>query len=238
MPPRKVKSATKLNIVDYLFVSLFGVVIIILLSLSYATMLGIQSDNASNFESLSTITSNNSETISILEQISENTTPEEGQIPIFVFLRDSSNSSDQSVDGSVTNQRFLYTVPAGCELSLHRMIFYLQDSGSIDSGGYANGVALTNGLEVNIFDHSSNIVLDLLDGETIRQNINWNQYAFDLRNDNFASGDESLTIRWTFSNSGLPLMLKENESFGITVRDNLLFVSAQRANIQGTLICV
>ena len=219
--------------------ALFGIPVVVLLSVLYGNLLTLKSNNTSNFNLLETSTSNTTETDNILNTINlnVNTTSDKTQTPIYTFLRDSTNSKNQAINATLTPVLFTYKVPSGCSLSLHRLIFYLQDGQFIDSGGFGNGLELTNGILINKLDAFNNSVYDYLNGVPITLNIHWNQYGYDLRVDRFASGDESLTIRWTFAKTGEPVNLDENESFALTIRDDLTYITAQRANIQGVLTC-
>lgn len=101
--------------------------------------------------------------------------------------------------------------PAGERWAISRLIFSLEDAGSIDSGGYGNGVALTNGIEIRVRQRSEGDRY-LLTPFPVLTNAEWAMLCHDLTRHDFGSGNEVLSGRWTFTKHGYPIVL--NGTFG------------------------
>lgn len=152
---------------------------------------------------------------------------------VYKWLRDDTERN-MAVDGSVTPVEYKYTNPGPGSLQLERMIVYIEDGGSFDSGRYGNsGDPLTVGIGVAIKDAQDAIRLDLLDGEPITTNGEWAAMCYDVTHENYGSGNEYIAVRWTFGKAGQALTLREGESFVMTVNDDLEFLVKHYAQIQG-----
>lgn len=152
------------------------------------------------------------------------------------FLKNG-GSSNQAVNGSVTPVNFDYVVAAGDDVYVNRIIVHLEDNTGIDSGSYGGispVAALTNGITLNIVRADAAMAdIDLLDGEPVQTNADWAKFCYDVSVSNFGSGNEALTIRWTFAGAGKPIHLFPGDTFRMTIRDDLTSLVAHSANIQG-----
>lgn len=88
-----------------------------------------------------------------------------------------------------------------------RMIVYVQDTGSFDSGSYGNGIDLANGIRV-YHKNAAGELLEELTAFAVKSSGDWAGQCHDLNHFNFGSGDEFITVRWTFAKSGFPIKLK------------------------------
>lgn len=128
--------------------------------------------------------------------------------------------------------------PPGKILYLHRLIVHIQDVGSIDSGGYGNGAALTNGLLGAIHARLDNGILfkQPLD-IAVKTNADWGMYCYDVDVKSFGQGDQFLQARWTFSKAGIPFIFDgdKGEKLTIDVADDFTGLVSHRFNCQGYL---
>jgi hypothetical protein len=99
------------------------------------------------------------------------------------------------------------------------MLVYVQDTGSFDSGGYGNGSALANGIQIKVYRDAVEQIA-LTNSQPIKQNTHWAKFCFDIKISTFGSGDESLGARWTFTNGGTFIRLDGDESDSIKVEFN------------------
>jgi len=164
-----------------------------------------------------------------------------GPEPLYQFLSDNGAADgnnnvilDHSNGGSPGLQSYFILAPAGWDYVINRMIVSIEDTGSFDSGGYGNGAQLTAGFQVRLWS-SAGLKYDLLNGETIKQNGQWAQTCHDVTRHNFGSGNEWLTVRWTFGLAGHPLILQGDhaESLIVEARDNLTHLVSHHFMVQG-----
>jgi hypothetical protein len=139
-------------------------------------------------------------------------------------------------DYSGAADRFFIKPPKGKVYRIERMIVTIRDTGSMDSGGYGNGSALTNGLRL-VKENKDGEVYDYTGGQTIKTNAQWAGYCYDLSLLQFGLGDEFINIRWTFAKSGAPITLDSatDDQLSLIVNDNLSALTGHTFNMQGVI---
>lgn len=157
--------------------------------------------------------------------------------PLYAHLRDTggAGSEDMTVNGSVTPVQFEVT-SATRDVFINRMIGEIKDGGVWAAEDYGSLTALTNGVKLEVLDASDNVLLDLLDGDTIKYNAEWNAVCYDAQIVTYGSGDTILVFRWTFAKDGQPLHLAPTERLVMTIQDNLTTLSEQEMSVRGFLI--
>jgi len=136
---------------------------------------------------------------------------------------DGTGSIDANVNGSVTPVHFFIKPEPGHMLLMYRAMIHLTDTGSLDSGGFGNGAALTNGLEYGLW----NIAAGDFSGprvtsqKPIVKNMDLAAFAFDLTVHTWGLGDEGLTARYTFDEDGEVIVIPDGYAFALRVQDNL-----------------
>jgi hypothetical protein len=80
------------------------------------------------------------------------------------------SSEQANVDGSITPVRFWRGPGAGVKWVVTRLVVSIKDTGTFDADKYGNGATLTNGVGVEIWDGSSQL-LDILDGVAVKTNM-------------------------------------------------------------------
>lgn len=160
--------------------------------------------------------------------------------PMFRFLDtvgDGSGSAEANVNGSVTPVVFKMQPAAGEVHQIHRLIVHYRDTGAFDAEKYGNGIIATNGVLVQILNTADDSVkTDLTGGLPILVNAHWARLSYDVRIDTYGTGDEYLTARWTFSRSGGPLSISEDEYFAVTIQDDFRNLVDQSYMLQGRVI--
>lgn len=119
---------------------------------------------------------------------------------------------------------------------INRMIVSIGDAGSIDSGAYGNGVKLSKGIEFFIANRDGKVDVDLLDGDTVKRNVDWVKNCHDMTLHDFGSGDTLLTARWTFSSSGTPLVITRDRFLVVRFNDNFTKLTEHCFKLQGFAI--
>lgn len=154
---------------------------------------------------------------------------------IYSFVR-SGASIEMAVNGLVTPVLFKYTVPAGFQARISRLVVHLTDAGSNpgDFGGINGGVA--NGVLFQVFDSDDVLMLDFLDGTAIQVNGDYAHMSGVDIDVKVGVGLDSTTARATMTKTGASLLLVPGEYIGLTVRDDLTSISGiYRVMVHGTL---
>ena len=146
---------------------------------------------------------------------------------------DQSGSVHLNVNGSVTPVVFKIIPVAGEILYINRMIWTLSDTGSIDSGGFGNGVALTNGIKFEfkgLVGTAGEFTYPQATFLPIKTNGEWVRYCgVDVKVSTFGTGDEYLSARYTFtkdSPNDPPWLSNDRlEELWVTVQDDLSAIS-------------
>ena len=147
---------------------------------------------------------------------------------------DGSGAYDMNGDYSA-GAEIAYVQPgAGQILRLERVIVYMRDTGSFDTGGYGNGPELTNGIILRVQDNSGTLV-NLTSQETIVTNGGWASYCHDCEVRAWGTGDEFLTLRWTFGKAGFPIRLvgDNNERLEFVLNDDFTNLVHHAFHLQG-----
>ena len=151
--------------------------------------------------------------------------------------RESDNEDNANVDGSVTTQIFKVEATAGWNAKLSRMIVQIGDSGALSADEYGNIAALANGVDIGLFNKDDDsLILDLLDGAFIKNNGDWSRHCYDMKPDDFGTGLNFISARWTFEKDGQRLTLDDHTYFGIRINDNLTGLVAHYFEVRGTEI--
>jgi len=150
---------------------------------------------------------------------------------ISTFLRDSTDSSDMTILGSLGSPQSFYAGPAAGKIwYVSRMIIFMEDN-SMSWQKFGGVSELTNGVAMSYDSH--NVYHDLLDGETITTNSGFINFCYDGEID--SSSSDILRVRWTFSKSGTFLELDgdDGDQVSADVQDNLSGLAKYRTLIQG-----
>lgn len=143
-------------------------------------------------------------------------------------------SREAAVDGSTVAKEFTWTCLEDSAF-INRLIVFIQGSGTPGwtAETYANRAALTNGVKVEIKDASDNVLLDLLAGYTIKTDGEWKAKCHDWLPQDFGSGDEVASVRWTWGQTGEAVELKAGDKVVVTVQDDLTDLTHHWFEIQG-----
>ena len=129
-------------------------------------------------------------------------------------------------------QNFYFTCPeTATSVDIYRMIVYVEDSGNFSSAGYGNLSALTNGIQIR--QEKEGETIDMTNSQEVKTNAEWSKFCYDVTYISFGSGNNALSIRWTFRNSGSPVKLDPGEKFIVYLEDNLTGLVQHTFQIQG-----
>lgn len=120
---------------------------------------------------------------------------------------------------------------------IHRLIVMIEDAGSFDSGKYGNNITVTNGIRVYVRDSEDNI-LEELTAFPITTNGEWGGHCHDITVHSFGSGNEVMSVRWTFSKSGQPVILNytDGEYLEVYLNDDFSGLLKHYFLIQGSYL--
>ena len=156
--------------------------------------------------------------------------------PLFRYVdTDGDGTGTKNAVGNYASaaETFYIAPPATKVFYIHRLIVTITDAGAPDSGKYGNNIVLTNGILASVTNNSTEI--DLCDGVPVKTNADWGRMCYDMKPDTFGAGNDSVTVRWTFSKSGQPLILAGDRSdqFTITLNDDFSDLIGHYFMIQG-----
>lgn len=146
-------------------------------------------------------------------------------------------SGTKNANGNYSNsggQNFLYVASDPVPSVLWRLIVNIRDGGGgFSADGYGGLAALSNGITISVRDSGGGVLLNITDDVPIQSNGDWARFCFDTGVDDFGSGDDFLKVRWTFANSGRPLILNPGERFVVNLADDLTGLTSHYFNLQG-----
>ena len=147
---------------------------------------------------------------------------------------DGTGMKDATGDYSSAATYFYIEAPQNETYVLNRMIVKIRGStGGLSADGYGNIAALTNGILVHVRNAAGSVILDLTDGLAVKLNADWNRLCFDAEPVTYGAGDNFVIVRWTFANSGSPIVLSPGQSFGLLMNDNLSSLNGHFFHVQG-----
>ena len=143
-------------------------------------------------------------------------------------------SNGSATGNYATVQRFWRGPAVGKKWVISRLLVTVEDSGSFDSGNYGNGVVLTNGISVQVWD-GSNVDLDLTDSHPIKTNVDYAHFCYDVAISSFGVGNEYLNARWTFAKAGKGILLDGDatERIAVALHDDFTGLVDHHFLIQG-----
>lgn len=143
-----------------------------------------------------------------------------------------SNGSTTNANGDSSGavQNFKIQAQEGETITLARMIIHTEDAGTYDSGAWGNGITLTNGILVQT--NISGVLKNISTG-TIKTNGELAGEMHDVTVHAFGTGNNHLTGRWTFSNSGTYIKLNAGDSLIVRLNDDFSGLIQQNFLVQG-----
>jgi hypothetical protein len=147
---------------------------------------------------------------------------------------DGTGTVDAISDYSSTDGVFFAAPPEGFEYRLSRMIVSIRDDGIPDAGFYGNNITLTNGIQIRTAN-TDGVTNDLLGGQTIKTNAQWSNYCYNVQVLDFGTGDDTVVVRWTFSEAGTDIFITSNDGGKIEVilSDDFSALTGHRFLVQG-----
>lgn len=155
---------------------------------------------------------------------------------LMAYLREPGGSEEMTVDGSSTPVNFRYVVPEGKTLDLSRLLIHLTGS-VMKVDKFAGQAALTNGVALGFYDRSDNLLLDPLDGRTIKQNYDWAEVSGVDADIKSGSSIDAFVSRWTVAKAGAVLQLGPLDYVQFKIQDAITPTNQEfRVILQGQLL--
>lgn len=156
---------------------------------------------------------------------------------VYKLLRNSAGSGEIAT----TAQEFKYaagdtsTEGGNAVLYWARMVVQVVDAGVDvgDFGGISGG--LLNGCLLKIHDADDSILLDCMDGETIKINGDWAHLAaIDVKAETSTGvALDQFTVRWTVEKNGAAMALTQGQHISFTTQDDLSSLSHMHILVHG-----
>lgn len=152
-------------------------------------------------------------------------------------IQNAAANKSHNIDYSLTNAEDIYFAPAVTQVAyVHRMIIAISDTGGFGSGGYgAIAGPLTNGIELFVDRDSDGKRLYSLTDLPILTNGQWSSLCYDAKLSTYGSGDNWLSMRFSFDKFGGPIILRGDygERLGVSFSDDFSGLTAHFFTVQG-----
>ena len=131
-------------------------------------------------------------------------------------------------------EEFFIAPTAGEVFVLHRMIIQICDAGIFPSSKYGFNVVLANGIRLEV-QNQSGIIYDLLDGQPVKTNSQWERHSYDVHIDAFTVGDNHLGVNFVFAESGSAILLRgdRGEKLVCTLNDDYSDLTGHVMKVHG-----
>lgn len=174
-----------------------------------------------------------------LRVIQSTVSPEEMLFRYLDTVGDGSGTKNAVGDYSSVATEFKITTPTGIDfIVIQSLNIHIGDGAAFNANEYGNISALTNGITVKIHNAAGVAVCDLTDGLPLKTNAQWGRNAYTIRQDEFGSGDNFLSIQWLFNEAGSWIELPTGYSLRARMNDNLsglvehyFFVTGHKHNV-------
>jgi len=145
-------------------------------------------------------------------------------------------TSNMAVDGSSVAKVFSIAPPANQTFILERIMVYVEDNASLDSGGWGGlgGSPLTNGFIMRRIQDGVTTEIPL----TIKSNGEMTSICYDVSWNKWGAGNEFVAWRLSFNkfSNGIKLIGHKGDKFEWVVRDDIDALVAQYITCQGHIL--
>ncbi len=146
---------------------------------------------------------------------------------------DGAGGGTTNADGNYATPTQFYIQDTGRYLAIERLILYVEDVGSMDSGQYGNGLTPSNGIRLEILEPDDTLVHDVMAGNPVTKNLHWQGKCHDLTMSSWGSGNTGYSVRWTFAKAGKPIILAPGQKLAAILEDNYTGLVEHRFQVQG-----
>jgi len=148
---------------------------------------------------------------------------------------DNTGTTNANGDYSSASGEFYIQPPAGEYYDIHRMIVSIGDTKGMSAEEYGNlGAALTNGITLKLLGAGDALITQFTPIPA-KSNASWGIFCYDVDVKSWGTSptDELLVARWTFTKSGRPIRLADNNKLMITCDDDLQGLITHYFLVQG-----
>ncbi len=150
---------------------------------------------------------------------------------------DQSGSHKMNINAAIGPVAVRLSPPPGFVYMLYRLMMSLKDGPKIELAGYGSAMApLTNGITIQKVNPSG-VLIDYLDGETIKETWHWAKWCDRLDFHNFGTGPlvEAVNGPWTFDGKPVILNGDQGEELVVTAHDDLAYLMEHGIVAHGVL---
>ena len=138
---------------------------------------------------------------------------------------DGSGNINANVDGSVTPILFKCDPPVEGTFVFAELTVIIEGSGNFTTGSYGGGAALTNGLQLGLFDKDTGEpIVELTAPHRVRTNVDWALYAYPVTLSSWGAGTSHITANWDArkaGGAGVALVAGTQAALGVKISDDL-----------------
>jgi len=155
---------------------------------------------------------------------------------IYLTLDGAGSTSNMAVDGSSVNKVFSIAPSSTQVFILERIIVYVEDNASLDSGGWGalGGSPLGNGFIMRRIQGGDTTNIPI----TIKSNGEMSSLCYDVSRNNWGAGNEFVVWRLSFNkfSNGIKLKGSKGDKYEWVVRDDIDGLVAQYIVCQGYIM--
>ena len=138
---------------------------------------------------------------------------------------DGSGDINANVDGSITPILFKCLPPAEGALVFAEVTIIIEGTGNFKTNTYGGLAALTNGLQLGLFDKDTEEpVVELTAPHRVRTNVDWALYAYPVTLSAWGGGSSHITANWDArkaGGAGVLLAAGSQLALGVKISDDL-----------------
>jgi len=151
----------------------------------------------------------------------------------FLDTNGDGTGTKDAVGNYASDTDFYIECPANQKYVVSRVLVTISDTGSLAAGEYGN-ISLTGDEGVSIIIEQRGVENDLTDGIPITSNACWHRIAgVDMVRSSFGSGDDFLSIRYSFFKHGTEVVLNTGDKLIARLNGNLSGLTSHYFTVQG-----
>jgi hypothetical protein len=157
------------------------------------------------------------------------------KLPYFNKFCSHATLGKNAIGNYVSDTDFIFQAEARQKIAISRLLVCYADTYPFAANKYAKNITLTNGIKLyktQIKDGQTEEI-DLLDGETIKTNTDWNKFSCSATPLDYGLGVETMVVKWGFCECGTILILNEQEKFIVRLKDDFTDLTKHTFCLQG-----
>lgn len=116
---------------------------------------------------------------------------------------------------------------------IYRLLISIRDSGALDASSYGNGITLSNGVTIKVYNPLGEVAENITDDQPVFTNADYAALCYDSETSEYGTGDNYLRVRFTLAASGYPIVLEPGAKIVVRLNDDFTGLISHRFMVQG-----